>query len=148
MSLAITAPLMAITGAGLRAAAGFEQSMAQVQVVSGATARQMEAMQAQALKLGADTAFSAGEAAAGMLELAKAGFTAEQTMAAIGGVLDLAAAGNLSVAQAAEISANAINAFNLPAEEAGRVADLLAAAANASSVEVTDMAQAFQMSSA
>lgn len=148
MSLAITAPLTAIVGAGVKAAAGFEQSMNQVETILGATASQMQLMQAQALKLGADTSFSAGEAAAGMLELAKAGFTAEQTMAAIGGVLNLAAAGNLSVAQAAEISANAINAFNLPAEQAGRVADLLAAAANASSVEVTDMAQAFQMSAA
>ena len=148
MSLAITAPLVAVAGAGLKAAAGFEQSMNQVETILGATASQMQTMQAQALKLGADTSFSAGEAAAGMLELAKAGFSVQETMDAISGVLDLAAAGNLSVAQAAEIAANAINAFNLPASDAERVANLLAAAANASSVEVTDMAQAFQMSSA
>lgn len=148
MSLAISAPLAIIGKTGLQAAGNFEQSMNVVQVVTGATAEAMAAMQAKALQLGKDTSFSANEAAEGMLELAKAGMTAEQTIASIGGVLDLAAAGNLSVAQSAEITANALNAFQLPAEDAARVADLLAAAANSSSIEVTDMAQAFQMSSA
>ena len=147
MSLAVSAPLMAVGAAGLKAAAGFEQSMAQVQVVSDATAAQMGQLQAVALQLGRDTSFSAGEAAQGLLELAKAGMSADESMAAIGGVLDLAAAGGLSVASAAEIASNALNSFNLPASEAGRVADLLAAAANSSSIEVTDMAQAFAMSS-
>lgn len=148
MSLAVSAPMLAVGTAGLKAAAGFEQSMNQIQVVSSATAAQMNSMSGKALQLGRDTSFSAGEAAEGLLELAKAGMSADQSIAAIGGVLDLAAAGNLSVAQAAEISANALNAFNLPASDAARVADLLAAAANSSSIEVTDMAQAFAMSSA
>jgi len=147
MSLAVSAPLAAVGAAGLKAAAGFEQSMNQVQVVSDATAAQMGQLQAVALQLGRDTSFSAGEAAQGLLELAKAGLSADDSMAAIGGVLDLAAAGGLSVASAAEIASNALNSFNLPASEAGRVADLLAAAANSSSIEVTDMAQAFAMSS-
>lgn len=148
MSLAVSAPLMAVGAAGMKAAAGFEQSMSQIQVVSSATAAQMDSMKDKALQLGRDTSFSAGEAADGLLEMAKAGMTADQSMAAIGGVLDLAAAGNLSVAQAAKISSNALNAFNLPASDAARVADLLAAAANSSSIEVTDMAHAFAMSSA
>jgi len=148
LSLAVTAPLVGIATAAISSAADFEQSMNILQSVSGATGEQMAALQAQALQLGADTSFSAGEAAAGMLELAKAGMTAEQTGQAIEGVMSLAAAGNLGLAQAAEIAANAINAFNLPASESGRVADLLAAAANSSSVEVTDMAQSFNMASA
>lgn len=144
MSLAVTAPLLAIAGAGLKAAAGFETSLNTIQVVSNATAAQMEAMSGVAIKLGSDTVFSAGEAAQGMLELAKAGLTAQQSMEAIGGVLDLAAAGSIEVARAAEITANALNAFGLPASEAARVADLLAAAANASSAEMTDLAQGLQ----
>lgn len=148
MSLAISAPLMAVAGAGIAAAGSFEQSMNQVQVVSGATAESMVALQDEALRLGRDTSFSAGEAAEGMLELAKAGMSTEEVMASISGTLDLAAAGGLSVAQAAEISANALNTFNLDASEAGRVADLLSAAANSSSVEVTDMAQAMTMAGA
>lgn len=144
MSLAITTPLVGIAAAAGMATAEFEQSMNTMQVVSGATAQEMAALQQEALRLGAETAFSAGEAAQGMLELAKAGLSTEQVMAAIGGTLDLAAAGGLSVAQAAEIAANAVNTFGLEASDTVRVADMLAAAANASSVEVTDMAQAMQ----
>lgn len=148
MSAAISAPLIGVAAAGLTAAAGFEQSMNTIAVVSGATESAMAGLNDKALQLGRDTSFSAGEAAQGMLELSKAGLDADQVMAAIGGTLDLAAAGSLSVAQAAEITANALNAFRLPASEAVRVADLLAAAANASSMEVTDMAQSFAASSA
>lgn len=148
MSLAITTPLVGIATAAGMATAEFEQSMNTMQVVSGATAQEMAALQQEALRLGAETSFSAGEAAQGMLELAKAGLSTEQVMAAIGGTLDLAAAGGLGVGQAAEIAANAVNTFGLEASDTTRVADMLAAAANASSVEVTDMAQGMQMAGA
>lgn len=148
MSLAITTPLAAIAGTSLKAAAGFEQSMNQIQVISSATGQQMNELQAQALQLGKDTVFSAGEAADGFLELSKSGFTVEQSMAAIGGVLDLASAGGLSVASAAEIASNAINSFQRPASDASKIANLLAAGANASSVEVTDLADSLRQSGA
>lgn len=146
MTTTLSLPILGVMGAGLKAAAGFEQSMNQIQVVGGVAGDAMASLNAKALQLGAETSFSAGEAAQGMLELAKAGLDADEVMASIAGTLDLAAAGNLGVGQAAEITANAMNAFSLPAEDATRVANLLAAAANSSSVEVTDMAQAFQMS--
>lgn len=146
LSLAISTPLIAVAGAGLKAAAGFEESMNLIQTVGSATAEQMQNVQAQALQLGKDTSFSAGEAAEGFLELTKAGFSIESSMAAIGGVMNLAAAGNLSVASAAEIASNAINSFGLPASDAVRIADLLAAGANASSVEVTDLSDSLKMS--
>ena len=148
LSVGVTAPLVGVGATALTAAADFEQSMNVMQQVSGATGAQMEAMQAQALQLGAQTSFSAGEAAQGMLELAKAGMSAEQSSAAIGGVLSLAAAGGLSVASSAEIAANALNSFGLEASAMPMVADLMAAAANSSSIEIGDMAAAFQMSSA
>lgn len=148
MSLGITAPLAGIGVTALSAAADFEQSMNTIGVVSGATTDQLADLQAQALQLGAETSFSAGEAAEAMLELAKAGFSVEQTQAAVAGVLDLAAAGGLGLASAAEIAANAVNAFGLSAEDSGRVANMLAAAANASSVDVKDLADSMKMSSA
>ena len=148
LSAGITAPVAAIGTAAILSAADFEQAMNVMQQVSGATAGQMEGLQAQALQLGADTSFSAGEAAAAMLELAKAGLSASEVSAAIGGTLDLAAAGGLGLAQAAEISANAVNVFGLGAADSTVVANMLAAAANASSVEVTDLAQGMQMAGA
>jgi TP901 family phage tail tape measure protein len=145
LTAGVTLPIVGIAAAAVNSAAQFEQSLNVMQQVSGATEAQMASMQAQALQLGAETAFSAGEAAAGMLELAKAGLDTDQVMAAIGGTMDLAAAGNLGLAQAAEIAANAVNTFGLDATQTVDVANMLAAAANASSVEVTDLASGMQM---
>ena len=144
----VTLPLAGVGAMALKSAGDFEQSMNVLQIVSSATAGEMGALQQQALQLGADTSFSAGEAADAMLELGKAGLSATQIMGAVPGVLSLAAAGNLSVASAAEIAANALNAFQLPADQTAQVANMLAAAANASSVDVLDLADAFQMASA
>lgn len=144
LSMAISAPLVGVAAAGLKAAAGFEQSMNMLQVATNATEQSMQSLQSKALELGAETSFSAGEAADAMLELAKAGMSADQTMQAIGGVMDLAAAGGVALADAATITAAALNAFHLPASEAADVANLLAAAANASAADITDLSQGLQ----
>lgn len=126
----------------------FEQGMNMLQAVSGATADEMAAIQQRAIDLGADLtlpATSAQDAAVAMTELAKAGLSVDDVMGAAKGTLQLAAAGALSEAQAAEIAANALNMFKLEGTEAARVADLLAAAANASSAEVTDVADSLKM---
>lgn len=146
MSVAVTTPIVGVAAAAIKSAGDFEQSMNVMAQVSGATADQMATLQAQALNLGAVTSFSAGEAADAQLELAKAGLSVNDIIAATPGVLDMAAAGGLGLAQSAEIAANALNSFNLPATEVGTVANMLAAAANASSVDVTDLADAMKMS--
>lgn len=148
LSLGISAPLLGVATSAIKTAADFEENMNIMKAVSGATAEQMKLLEAQALKLGADTSFSASEAAQGMLELSKAGLSVNDTMQAIPGVLDLAAAGGLGVGQAAEIASNALNTFHLPASKASAVANLFAAAANASSIEVTDMAQSMAQAGA
>lgn len=148
LSVGITAPLALIGATAVSSAADFEQSLNVMQQVTGATDAQMQSLQGQALQLGADTVFGAGEAAEAMLELAKAGMTAEEVGASITGVMDLAAAGGIGLADAATITANALNAFNLEAGEAANVANTLAAAANASSADVNDLALGFQMASA
>jgi TP901 family phage tail tape measure protein len=148
MSLGITAPLVGIAGAAIKSAGDFEQSMNVMAQVTGATADQMASLQQAALDLGAVTSFSAGEAADAQLELAKAGLSVNEILAATPGVMDMAAAGGIGLAQSAEIAANAMNAFNLPAAEMGTVANMLAAAANASSVDIGDLAAAMKMSGA
>ena len=148
MSLGVTAPLVGIAATAVSSAADFEQSLNIMAQVSGATADQMAGLQAQALEMGAVTSFSAGEAAQAQLELAKAGLNVNDIMAATPGVLDMAAAGGMGLAESAEIAANAMNAFNLPASEMPKVANMLAAAANASSVDISDLAAAMKMSGA
>jgi len=148
MSLGVTAPLVGIAATAIDSAADFEQSLNIMAQVSGATADQMAMMQQQALDLGAATSFSAGEAAQAQLELAKAGLKPMEVFAAMPGVLDMAAAGGMGVAQAAEIAANAVNTFGLNASDTTDIANMLAAAANASSVDITDLAAGMTMAGA
>src|SRR5262245_5824117 len=141
MSLAISAPLVGLAATGIKSAADFEQSMNQIQAAGNLSAETMAAMQAQALQLGAETSFSAGEAADAMLEMTKAGFDAEQTMAAIPGVMSLAAAGEMELADAGNLVIATLNTFGMAAEDSQQVADQLAAGANASTASMTDLAQ-------
>jgi hypothetical protein len=122
-------------------AADFEQTMSNVAAVSGATGAEFEALKQIALEMGAQTAFSAGEAAAGLEELIKGGLDTNDAMAALKSTLDLAAAGEISVADAAAIASNAIAMFNLEGEDMEMVANNIAGAANASSISVGDFQQ-------
>jgi TP901 family phage tail tape measure protein len=146
----------ALADAG-RAAAGFvaesvsaagdvEQSLNVLQVAGRATDEQMAAVSQRAIALGSDLtlpATSAMDATTGMLELVKAGMSVDQAMEAAKGTLQLAAAAETDAATAAQVMAGALNAFQLPAEQAVHVTDLLAGAANASSANMTDLAQGF-----
>jgi len=119
--------------------------------VSGATAGQIQQVSAAAKELGNDTDLantSASDAAAAMTELAKGGFTVEQSMGAAKGTLQLAAAAQIDAASAATIQSQALQAFSLGAGDAARVSDILAGAANASSAEIGDVAQGLQQSGA
>lgn len=148
MTAAISAPLRGAAAVALKSAGDFEQSMNIMQQVSKATDEQMAQMQSAALQWGAETVFSAGEVADGMLEMSKAGFEVDDVMSAMPGVMNLAAAANMDLASAGEITANVINAFGLESSKATEIADLLAATANSSSLEITDLGYSFQMASA
>lgn len=127
--------------------ASFQGSLNTLQAVTGATADQMAAASQRAQELGNDLTLpgtSAATAAEAMTELAKGGLTVEQAMAAAKGTLTLAAAAQIDGARAAQIQSDALNIFGLQAGEAGRVADILANSANASAVEITDVADAMK----
>ncbi|CPR79182.1 phage tail tape measure protein [Mycobacteroides abscessus] len=129
----------------------YTRSMNTMQAVSGATAEQMAAVGDRARELGNDISLpgtSANDAASAMTELAKGGFDVQQSMDAAKGTLQLAAAAGISAAEAATIQSNALNAFGLSADYAGKMSDILANAANASSAEITDIAFGLQAGSA
>jgi TP901 family phage tail tape measure protein len=133
------------------AAADFQSGLNEMRAVSGATAAEMKQVSRAALDLGNDAKLpgtSARDAALAMTELAKGGLTARQAMDAARGTLMLSAAAGVENAEAAEIQADALNAFALKAADASRVADLLAASANASTSEIGDMALALRASAA
>ena len=124
-----------------------ERTMNTLQGVTDATAVQMAAAGAEARRLGGDIHLSgvtASDAAAAMTELAKGGLDVNQAMAAARGTVQLATAGQLDAAEAAKYQTAAMNMFGLSADKAGHVADLFAAAANASSADVADLGMALQ----
>ena len=137
--------LIAAAGLGVMvvASARFDKSMSAVQAATHETADNMDLLRQAAIKAGADTAFSATEAAAGIEELAKAGVsTADILGGGLRGALDLAAAGTISVGDAAEFTATALSQFKLSGAQATHVADLLAAGAGKAQGGVSDMALA------
>jgi len=149
MTAAFTVPLALAGRSAVKVFVDYEKALNILGSVSHATAEEMKQLTDLAKQLGADLTLpgtSAGDAAEAMAELAKAGLSVNNILAASRGVLQLSAAGQLSNAEAAEVAANALNAFRLSGEEAVRVADLLAAGANSSSAEVREMADSLQMS--
>lgn len=132
-------------GAVVSTTANFDQAMSKVQAATRETATGMESLRDAALEAGAETAFSASEAAAGIENLAKAGLSTQDILdGGLTGALDLAAAGELQVADAAEAAAGALAQFNLEGDQAVHVADLLAAGAGKAQGDVSDMVLALK----
>lgn len=111
--------------------ADFDQKLSNIKAATNESAGNMGLLREAAIQAGKDTAFSAGEAADAVTELAKAGVaTADILSGGLTGALDLAAAGEISVARAAEIAATALTQFKLEGADVGKVADLLSSGAN------------------
>lgn len=149
MTLGLTVPIVAAGGAAISVAANFDDAMSQVQGALGDASADTEGLRQLALQLGSDTVFSATEAAQAMVELAKGGLTeADIKGGALAASMDLAAAGQLNLADAAETTVQMMGSFGLGAGDATRIANALAGAANASSADVSDLTQAMSQCSA
>jgi TP901 family phage tail tape measure protein len=136
-------------GFAANSAMNFEYQLSSIKAVSGSTAQEMEKLSALAIEMGAKTKYSATEAAQGIEELMKAGVsTADILGGGLQGALDLAVAGELELADAAEIASTALNAFRKDGLSVAQAADLLAGSANASATSVSEMKFGLSMVSA
>lgn len=134
-------------GGAVVAASNFEQELSNLQAVASPTADQLGLLRDQAIEAGEATVFSASESARAQSELAKAGASVEQILSGgLTAALDLAAAGEIELGDAATFVATGLNTFGLEAGEASRVADALAAAANRSATDIPQMGFALQQS--
>jgi TP901 family phage tail tape measure protein len=126
----------------------FQKTMSGVLAVSGATADEMRRLEEAALAAGASTKLAgvtASDAAAAQAELVKAGVSVDEILGgALMGSLTLASAGQLEFADAATIAAQAMNIFDLSGSEVSHVADVLAAAANKSAADVSQLGDALR----
>lgn len=135
--------------ASFKKAIDFEQQISSIQAVSGIAKQQMGEIEQLALDMGAKTKYSALESAQGIEELVKAGLSIDKIKGGgIEAALNLAAAGNLELADAAEIMSTAMNAFRSDAMEASHAADMLAGTANASATNVMELKFALAQASA
>lgn len=134
-------------GVAVAATLNFDRTMSKVGAVAEASAEDMKKLRDAAIDAGRATVFSAADAAQAEAELAKAGVSAADILGgALRGSLDLAAAGQLDLAQAAEISAQAMNVFGLKGQDVSHIADVLAAGANKSAADIDDLGLALQQS--
>lgn len=146
VGLGVGALSLAVGVAAVKAFADFDQSMSAVKTNTGATGEELDQLKQAALDAGAKTVFSATESADAINELAKAGVSTKDILSGgLQGALDLAASGQMGVADAAELTASALNEFGLKGNQASHVADLLAAGAATAQGGVGDMGEALKM---
>ncbi len=126
----------------VRGAADLETAMSRVQAATGATGQEMQALRKAAEDAGANTKFTSTEAAGALENLAKAGLSAQDSIAALPAVLNLAQAGDIGLAEASETVTKAVMGMGLAFTDAARVADVLALGANATNTSVQGLAQA------
>ena len=123
----LTLPLQLFFASGLKFSMDFDKRMSQVQAVSNATSDEMEAMRDTAIAWGEKTVYTAEEAGEALYYMGLAGWDAEESMAALPGVLDLAAAGNVDLGRAASIVVDGMSAMGYEASEATHFVNVMAA---------------------
>lgn len=149
----ITMPISAIAGASVKVAADFESSMSQVAATMGFTvdelndksseaSKTMEQLSEFAQEMGKTTAFSASEAADALNYMALAGYDAETSMKMLPTVLNLAAAGGISLASASDMVTDAQSALGLTLDETSTMVDQMAAAASNGNTSVAQLGEA------
>ena len=125
LTAGITAPVVALGASVVKTQMTFEHSMSKVKALSGATGSDLKLLEDTAKKMGAETVYSASEAADALGYMALAGWDAKESAAGLPGVLNLAAASGMDLAQASDLVTDYLSAFGLEAGEASRMADVL-----------------------
>ena len=155
LTTGLTRPTLKLGQNILTIAADFEKSMNQVAAVSaeslrdydsavGQTGAAYNALREMAKDLGKTTKFTAGEAAEGLGYLAMAGFDVESQLAAMPGVLQLAAAGNMDLAAASDIASNVLTGYGFKADEIARVNDVMAKTFTSTNTDMRQLGDAMK----
>lgn len=123
--------------------ADFEDSILGLQAVSSATVGEIAQLEQQARSLGATSMFSAKQSADAQRFLAQAGFDVNEVMAATPNILQLATAGQMDLAQAADIASNVLGGMRLEVDQLNRVNNVLAATSASSNTNIMQLGEAF-----
>lgn len=128
----------------VKKAAEFEAQMSSVQAISGASAGDMAKLSALAKEMGATTQFTAVESGKALEYMAMAGWKTKQMIGGLPGIMNLAAASGEDLGSVSDIVTDALTAFRMNAEDAGRFADVLAQASSNANTNVGMMGATFQ----
>lgn len=150
--LPVTAGVTALGTASVTTAANFESSMSQVQATMGITKDSMSKVNGQSVntmdtlsklakKMGAETAFSASECAEALNYLALAGYDTEQMCNTLPTVLNLAAAGDIALADASDMVTDAMSALGMGVDEAETMVDQMAKTASTTNTSVAQLGE-------
>lgn len=146
--IAVTAAAAAPLAAMIGTAANFEQAMSKVKAITNSSNEDMARLTATAQELGSKTQFSASQAAEAMTYLGMAGWKTEQIISGMPGLLDLAAASGSNLATVADIVSDDLTAFGMSADQAGHMADVMAAASTNANTNVEMMGNTFKYAGA
>lgn len=141
----LTLPLAAVGASMFKTAADFEAGMNRVAAVSGATGEEFDTLRELAKEMGSTTQFSATQAADAMGFLAMAGFETNDIVSALPPTLQLAAAGQLELAEAADIASNILTGFGMEASQLAEVNDVLAKTFTSTNTDLVMLGEAFKM---
>lgn len=144
MSMYVTAPLVGLGVAATKTGVDFTRGMNEVGAISGATGEELEQLKDKAREMGANTKFSASEAAEGFKYMSLAGWDTSDMLDGIEGMMSLAAASGEELGAVSDIVTDGLTAFGLEAGESGRMADVLAAASANANTDVTGLGNAFK----
>lgn len=140
----LIAKLLEIGKSVIETGESFTASMSEVGAISGATGEELEKLTQTAREFGSKTKFSASEAADALKYMSLAGWDAEQSMSALGGILDLAAASGMELAQASDMVTDYLSAFGMSAEQASYMADLMTYAQSNSNTSAQQLGEAWR----
>ncbi|WP_272656897.1 MULTISPECIES: phage tail tape measure protein [unclassified Providencia] len=121
----------------------FDEGMSSVQALTrlDKNSPQLAMLRQQARELGASTAYTSTDVAAGQKFLAMAGFTPDAIKAALGGVLNMGLAGDMDLGEASDIGSNVLTQFQLKAEDMNRVSDVLTATFTRSNTDLRQLGE-------
>ena len=155
-AIGLTAATVAVGGfaaASVNTGMAFDSSMSQVAATMGYSVAELNDATSEASQnfsqlrefaqeMGANTAFSASEAADALNYMALAGYDAEKSMTMLPNVLNLAAAGGIDLAAASDMVTDAQSALGLSMGETADLVDKMAAASSKSNTSVQQLGDA------
>ena len=142
--IGLSAPILAFAGYATKAGIDFEQGMAQVQAISGATGNELQALTEKAKEIGATTQWSASQAAEGLQYLSMAGGDTQSMLDGLTPIVNLATASTESLGTVSDIVSDALTAFGLSASDTTEFCDVLAATMANSNTNVAMLGETFQ----